>query len=165
MPGFSGHRSLLAPATHPAVDQPRIVLQADLGAQAELLHRAGPRALHQDVRSADQLRTLARSSVLVRSAVSSVRPRSIPAFASSIPSSAPIEMGRTMRTTSAPRSANIRPACSSGLWLHFNDPDTRQRPAVHSAGGFVLHDHPRAVGVGTDSVRAGSVRKSAGSTR
>ncbi len=53
----AGHlrpRSVLAPAGHPAVDQPRVAGQARVGAEPEPLGRAGPQALDQDVGALDE---------------------------------------------------------------------------------------------------------------
>ena len=47
-------RTLLAPARHAAVDEARIAREADVGAEAEPLHHAGPEALDQRVGLLDQ---------------------------------------------------------------------------------------------------------------
>lgn len=49
MPGAAGERALLAPARHPAVDEPRVAGVAALGPDAEALGDTGAVALDQDV--------------------------------------------------------------------------------------------------------------------
>ena len=49
MAGRVRQRPGLAPARHPAVDQPRVARQRDVGAQPQPLHHAGPEALDQHV--------------------------------------------------------------------------------------------------------------------
>ena len=49
------HGSFLAPARHAAIDQGRVLLQADLRAQAQAFHDAGAVALQQGVGLAHQL--------------------------------------------------------------------------------------------------------------
>lgn len=50
-----GERSVLAPAGHPAVDEPRVAGEAGLGADAEAFGDAGPVALDQDVGARDEV--------------------------------------------------------------------------------------------------------------
>ncbi|CFD92716.1 Uncharacterised protein [Bordetella pertussis] len=55
MSGLAGQRSLLAPARHAPVHQPRLAPQAFLGRQAHALHHAGPETFDQPIGGADQL--------------------------------------------------------------------------------------------------------------
>ena len=54
MPRRMRQRPVLAPARHAAVDQARVARQAGLGAQAQALHHAGPKALDQQIGACDQ---------------------------------------------------------------------------------------------------------------
>ncbi|OEV23531.1 hypothetical protein AN220_24090 [Streptomyces nanshensis] len=64
MPGPRGQRSVLAPAGHPAVDQPGVAGQADIGADAEAFGDAGPEPLHEHVGAFDQGERRAGSGLL-----------------------------------------------------------------------------------------------------
>ena len=65
-------RAVLAPAGHAAVDQPRVARRQHLGAEAEPLHHAGPKALDQHVGALDQAQRH-----VARRAAASGRARSI----------------------------------------------------------------------------------------
>ncbi len=54
-PACGGERPLLPPAGHPPVDEPRIVLEQQVGPEPEPLHHARPEALDQAVGIAGQL--------------------------------------------------------------------------------------------------------------
>ena len=54
-PAVGGQRAVLAPAGHPAVDEPGIAGQADVGPEPEPLGHPGAEALHQAVGAVDQV--------------------------------------------------------------------------------------------------------------
>jgi hypothetical protein len=54
VPGGLGERPVLAPAGHPAVDQPRVAGQADVRAEAQPLHHPGAEALDEGVGAVGQ---------------------------------------------------------------------------------------------------------------
>ena len=60
VPGGLGQRPVLAPPGHPAVDQPRVVREQDIGAQAVAFHHARAKALDQPIGSADEFRAPGR---------------------------------------------------------------------------------------------------------
>jgi hypothetical protein len=53
--GGGGERAVLAPAGHPAVDQPRVASQAVVRAEAEPLRRTGPETFDQHVGGGHQV--------------------------------------------------------------------------------------------------------------
>ncbi len=69
-------RPVLAPAGHAAVDEPRVAREADVGAEPEPLHHAGPEALDQRVGLLDQRSAAATPSACLRSSATERRPRS-----------------------------------------------------------------------------------------
>src|SRR4029077_17313605 len=54
VPGDMGDRPVLTPAGHPAVDQPRVTLEADVRAEAEALHDSRAKPLDQRISLVDE---------------------------------------------------------------------------------------------------------------
>ncbi len=50
-----GHRSLLAPARHPPVDQPRVAIETDIGTETEPLGDPGTHALEEHIGGGDEV--------------------------------------------------------------------------------------------------------------
>ena len=77
-PATSAQRTVLAPAGHPPVDQPRVAREAVGRPEAQPLGHAGPEALDEDVDSPTQVEhDVATPSGDLRSTATERRPRSM----------------------------------------------------------------------------------------
>jgi hypothetical protein len=140
VPGISCQRAVLTPAAHPAVDQPRVVLHHDVGPQAELLHHAGTRSLHQHVGTADQppqAAGLAGTGQVDRDLGPSPQHRRVGVVD-------PVVRPRRDRSHYADDIGAQIGEHESGVQqradgVHLDDPESRQRPAVHVPRDLAAH--------------------------
>jgi hypothetical protein len=128
--GGGGQRAGLAPAGHAAIDEARVGGQAVVGPEAEALHHAGAVAFDEAVGRGDQLAGGGEAFGLleVEGDDPAVAVEDVDAGSKSSDAGlAPGASLRSMRTTSAPRSARIIAPSGGAEGGEFDDLDAVKR--------------------------------------
>ena len=136
--GPGGQRALLTPAGHPAVDQPRVALQAHVGTEAQALHDAGPEALQSQVGPVDQAQRGLRPSGRLRSSVTLARPRLVGVLGR-VADGRTRRDGDSSRMPSAPRSASTMRRRAAARCRRTRRTDAAQRPGAGSVPAWLRH--------------------------